>query len=316
MDRALSFLANAQSTDGGFRTEVSSAPRLVGARRIESPYLHAIVADALAAMEPRAPAATPMLRRADAYLARTQESDGWWRFFGPAFPERLPDLDTTSVSYAARLVANPGDERIATQANAWLDSLEPLRAECGLFKTWRDPEINAHDFELPDSMVNANVLLLQGLLKRPDPRLIAFFHHIATRSTYHILNRWGVARFAVPYLIARAFARGAVTELEGTMNPIIAWLRHTQHADGGWGSDLETALAVMTLLSAGAEGPRDEESADWLLARQQPDGGWATGTFFRDMLPEFYGARVFTTVVCAQAIATVLGRFVAEPMQT
>ena len=92
------------------------------------------------------------------------------------------------------------------------------------------------------------------------------------------------------------------------MDYIIAWLRSAQRADGGWGTDLDSALAVVTLLYAGAEGPGDARAAEWLLERQQRDGGWATGTFFRDMRPEFYGARVFTTALCAQAMAMVLNR--------
>jgi squalene-hopene/tetraprenyl-beta-curcumene cyclase len=84
----------------------------------------------------------------------------------------------------------------------------------------------------------------------------------------------------------------------------VQWLRERQNADGGWGEDMrsyrddadhswrgrgestasQTAWALLALLAVDPAMPEVRAGVQWLLATQQPDGGWDeplyTGTGF------------------------------------
>jgi squalene cyclase len=84
-------------------------------------------------------------------------------------------------------------------------------------------------------------------------------------------------------------------------DPVVAravrFTRERQNPDGSWGDagephtpsrELWTALAVLTLQAAGDQAPRDviDRGIAYLLARQQPDGGWVGGYFKSIVVPD------------------------------
>jgi squalene-hopene/tetraprenyl-beta-curcumene cyclase len=114
-------------------------------------------------------------------------------------------------------------------------------------------------------------------------------------------GRWGAnyvygTGAAVPALIAAGIRRDS-----DPVRRAVAWLHAHQNADGGWGEDLrsyrdaewhgrgastasQTAWALLALLAADEDSPSLHRGVQWLLATQQPDGGWDeplyTGTGF------------------------------------
>ena len=304
LERAVRFLASIQQPDGSFRTDVSHSPNMDSLHQEESVYIHAFVISCLGAVRNQIPQVAPMLESGTAYLRETQERDGWWRFFGSAHETPGPDVDDTAVALAALIMAddNPNKDLI-DRAERWVESLETLRAEGGLFKTWADPSMNKLAFQLPDAAVNANLLHLQGLLDRTDPHLVAFFERAIELHIYHLLNLFGVARFAIPYLISRCCFDRRVEALARHADHMSFYLTYYQGADGGWENDLDSAMAFVALVNNGRRGAEIVSAADWLISRQQTDGGWATGAFFRDMVPFYYGARAFTTALCVEGLS-------------
>jgi hypothetical protein len=170
-------------------------------------------------------------------------------------------------------------------------------------KTWADAEFNSFQFELPDSAVNANLLLLQGLVGRPDPVLERFFSLMAQFAAFRALDMYFLRKLALPYLISRCFHDGRVDGLASAMEPLGAFVAACRRRDGGYGGDLDTALALVTLLNCGRDGGLVERGVDRLVARQAEDGGWRGEALFCDFAPSYYGARAFTTALAVEALA-------------
>ena len=77
---------------------------------------------------------------------------------------------------------------------------------------------------------------------------------------------------AQPYQFSRAYP--VVRFGTWTVRHGLDWIEFTQElAEGGWGSDLDSAFGLIVLLNSGCRGDALQRAADWLLARQQDDGG-------------------------------------------
>lgn len=307
--RALSFLAGQQTEDGHFASEVSRSAQMSDPSVERSVYLHAYVLQALSDGCSADARAAGMLERARLNLTVARQGSGWWRFYGPDSPEPPDDADDTAVALSALLSAErPPASRWVQEANRWLESLEGLRSESGLYKTWSDATWNAECFELPDVVVNANILFLQCILGRPDFQVAAYLDHVSHKETYHLLDLYSASRCMVPFLISRCHRQGNILRREASRRRICEFLLRLRKRDGAWDSDLDTVLALLALLNLGHIGPEVTAAADGLRERQQGDGGWECGAFFRDLAPRYYGSRCLTTALCLEAFCTLEGR--------
>lgn len=304
----IAFLESIQQPDGGFASEVSSRPSLAAAESLESVYLHAFVVHSLVAASESDPRVETIVAQGARYLEGAREPDGWWCFRIPSDEGPPADVDDTAVALTALLRARNGrSEELEADAEAWIGALEALRSESGLIKTWADPEFNSFQFELPDSAVNANLLLLQGLVGRPDPVLEHFFSVMAQFAAFRVLDTYFVQPLALPYLISRSYFDGGVEGLGPAMEYIASFVSRRR-----LGGDLGTALALVTLLNCGYDGEVVERAADRLVARQGEDGGWRSEAFFWDFAPSYYGARAFTTALAVEALTRLAGRGTAR----
>ena len=120
-------------------------------------------------------------------------------------------------------------------------------------------------------------------------------------------GRWGVNYVYGTWSALTALNAAGLDHQHGAMRRAVSWLLSRQNADGGWGEDgmsyperggtrpdperpapssaSQTAWGMLALMAAGEAGhPAVERAAQWLLARQQADGGWPeedyTGTGF------------------------------------
>jgi squalene-hopene/tetraprenyl-beta-curcumene cyclase len=120
-------------------------------------------------------------------------------------------------------------------------------------------------------------------------------------------GRWGVNYVYGTWSALTALNAAGLDHQHGAMRRAVSWLISRQNADGGWGEDgmsyperggtrpdperpapssaSQTAWGMLALMAAGEAGhPAVERAAQWLLARQQADGGWPeedyTGTGF------------------------------------
>ena len=121
-------------------------------------------------------------------------------------------------------------------------------------------------------------------------------------------GRWGVNYVYGTWSALTALNAAGLSPEHPAMRRAADWLRAAQNPDGGWGEDggtyprrggthpdadlrmgpstaSQTAWALLALMAAGAvDDPAVQRGADWLLARQEADGGWreldTTGTGF------------------------------------
>jgi Prenyltransferase and squalene oxidase repeat len=301
---AVQFLATCQSEDGHFPTEVSVAPTMSNSYEERSVYVHSYVLQALSNAFRSLPLLEQIIQGATANLRSLQGDSGWWKFYGPYSDEPPDDVDDTAVAFAGLLSATGlADIRLVDETNGWLLSLARIRSESGLYKTWADAAWNGECFELPDVVVNANVFLLQSIVGRPDPQVAEYLARVVRTETYHVLNLFAVSLYAVPFLISRSHFYGTMLPVQGSASRLAGYVLCRQDSNGGWGGDLDTVLALLTLLNAGYTGPEISRAVACLLERQQADGGWASGPLFRDLSPRYYGARSLTTAHCLEALS-------------
>jgi hypothetical protein len=299
------FIASRQSEDGHFASEVSLTPNMRDCHEERSVYLHSYILQALSRVCGPMPLIESILQRAAGNLRFMQEKSGWWKFYGPYSAEPPDDVDDTSVAFSALLsFAGPFHGQLVREANTWLDSLERLRSESGLYKTWAEASWNAECFELPDVVVNANVLFMQSMLGRPDPRVQEYLERVVRDQTYQLLNLYAVSIYAVPFLISRCNYPGNVFVLQpSSMTRLRDYILCRQEPDGGWGGALDSVLALLTLLNSGHIGAEVGLALKFLCERQQSDGGWGSGPLFRDLQPRYYGSRSLTTALCLEALS-------------
>jgi len=151
--------------------------------------------------------------------------------------------------------------------------------------------------------VNANVLFLQSIVGRPDPRVAEYLARVVQTETYQLLNLYAVSIYAVPFLISRCNYYGNVLVLQASMKRIRDYILCRQEPDGGWGGELDSVLALLTLLNSGHIGAEVGRAVEFLWERQQSDGGWGSGPLFRDLFPRYYGSRSLTTALCIEALS-------------
>ncbi|MGE5803806.1 MAG: prenyltransferase/squalene oxidase repeat-containing protein [Gemmatimonadota bacterium] len=304
ISRGLRFIGGRQATDGHFPSDVSLTPSMCDSHEERSVYVHAYILQALTSVYGQMPLIEDLVGRAAEYLRSAQEKSGWWKFYGPDRVDPPDDADDTSVAFAALLSATrPFNRRLTEEANEWLETLTRVRSESGLYKTWADASWNEESFDLPDVVVNANILFLQSMVGRPDSRVMEYLARAIQTETYHVLNLFAVSTILVPYLISRCNQYGVAPAFHAPMDGLGRYMAGRQQSDGGWGDDLDSALALLTLLNAGDPGAAADRAAEYLLRRQQPDGGWESRPLFRDMHPRYYGSRSLTTALCVEALS-------------
>lgn len=232
------------------------------------------------------PPARLVRERALAFVLAHREPPGVWRYFGKDF-EVFPGV-----------LLSPDVDDTATAWAALLraghqvdpDALALLRASReagGLFTTWVGPPSTwtGIDSRETDIVVNVNALFLFALLGEEVAEVCRQAVAHAATGAFENGTPWYPSPFAFAYFLTRARADGGASCAAPAIPTIRAWILARQQPDGGWGDDLETALGALALLNAGFRGAALERGVRAILARQRADGTWAIAPHYTTVKP-------------------------------
>jgi hypothetical protein len=306
VDAALAFVADAHSTTGTLHTQAAPHPSMCAATDLFTVYIPTFVVRALGAAADR-PAASSVIASLLRSLVEHRRDDGTWSFFGRTRPDVPADFDDTCCALAAMKLHDGSAEAPV------LDLLEQYRDRCGLFYTWLDDAANRRCFYRVDGLVNANVLFYSALHGIELPAIVRYLTSYIRMNRLGHLSLYWTSEYPASYMISRLYRDVGVIALRPAMPELTRIVLARQSRDGGWGSDLDTALATVSLLNSGYRGDHLGLAVQRLRRSQRADGSWPAAAFCQDFVPTYYGSAVLTTSVCIEALVKYLEVMEAKP---
>jgi hypothetical protein len=261
-----------------------------------------------------------MIEQGCRFLESDMEPGGLWRRWPKKNENRLripPDLDDTScISQCLRQsgVTLPDNQWLFSDTRdsrgafvTWVDRADSLRKWLlrrrtggqAFSHTGRVPQRNAHDDVC--AVVNANVIRYLGETRGTKGAIQYLRETIRDGSEDRAIVHYA-HRFSLYYAVSGAYAEGvgAFAEIKPILIERIGKLRQ---ADGSYGDELLTALAICSLLNLGVEPAQMEKSVEFLIRTQQPDGSWRRiAAYGGPSDPKTFGSPDLTTAICLEAL--------------
>jgi len=323
LERAIGFLEQNQLDDGEFQTNFD--------RKYEnpnheeelvfdsSPFITSLVLYSLSFLKYN-PSVKQVTEKGLSFLQKEMELGGLWRYWSSKNEKHNtipPDLDDICcISYVLKM------NNVAVPRN--IEIILENRNRQGRFYTWVLPRsirgialnfvtlgkslsYSNELWKLTDkddicSVVNANVLLYLGetqqtqsvvqylvdtVLSEQKDSHLSFYHH----------------KLDLYYMLSRAYFAG-VYSLGVLKIPIVNEVLSFQKADGSFGDELLTSLAVCTLLNFNHLNWNLDVSVEFLLKAQQADGSWRRISMYGGQLDKkLFGSAELTTAFCVEALA-------------
>ncbi|MDB9315599.1 phytanoyl-CoA dioxygenase family protein [Spirulina sp. CS-785/01] len=316
--QAIEFLRNNQLEDGEFPTYGNDSL----SQPDSSPFVTALVLYSLSflAADDTHSKVKPVVEKGLKFLVQAMEPGGLWRYWSSKndrHTEIPPDLDDICcISHVLKLNNLPVPKN------------HPIilgnQNKEGLFYTWILPRsipsitLNyitlgkalSHSeqlWQLTDKddiccVVNTNVLLYLGESTQTEQSLKYVIDTVLSgkeeeRSAFY--NH----KLSFYYMLSRAYCNG-VTALGTVKTPVIAKVSSLQKADGSFGNELLTALAICTFLNFNHIVPSLDKAIQFLLNTQKADGSWPRISMYGGQLDkDFFGSEALTTGFCVEALA-------------
>lgn len=302
IEKGIVFLYQAQLPSGEFRTScvIEGSPSCA---ILPSPFITSFVLYSLRDITDNRVDA--IRERAIRFIYNLQENGGIWRFTDPKLSKTLPpDVDDTSVvSFALK------DANVPFQDNT--EAILHNRDTAGIFKTWfvddSDKDMYAkYAKEQNDCVVNANTALYLSRMDANKQEVISplcsyINDAIAAGDNCSV---YYPSQLTLYYTSARAYENGITCLADEKAVIINNILKTFDKENNTFGSDLDNAFALNSLLIFGYHGEEVEKGIAHLLKEQSRDGSWKEDVFFTG----FKGggrkkfAREFTTALMIEAL--------------
>jgi len=296
VNKAIDFFYENQLDYGEFKTLACSDIQMKNCRFDSSPFVTTFVLYSI--KDVKNEKVEIMTKKAIDFLLSEQETGGIWRYRTSRNTESLPpDLDDIStVSFILKL------NNISFHDN--LQLILNNRNNDNLFFTWITNETNKEDVccfrdkkfkNEVDCVVSSNILLYLG---RNDPHVCSYINKaIRFNETCSVYYTYQLSLY---YMVSRAFEND-ITCFEEIKDIIIQTTLNHQNKDGSFGNDLETALALNTLLNFNYSGKEIALGINNLLQSQLPNGSWRKYYFYLDF-EFYYGSEELTTALVIEAM--------------
>jgi hypothetical protein len=326
--RAVGYLVASQLPDGEFQTEFCAQRRETeDGQTIEdlvfdsSPFVTSLVLHSMQFAKEMAPGVAEATARGLKFLTSEMDPGGLWRYWTRKNPKRSiipPDLDDTAC--ISHLLQSHG---IAIPDNKGL--FHDSRDERGAFYTWlyktnslRKWLLNlrtggkafSYTKELWQwtsgsdvcAVVNANVLMYLGETSGTR-RTIDYLLKILRDGTEDEEIVFYAHRMSLYYFASRAHFTG-VKALEPAKPMLLERLKGAQQADGSFGDELLTGLAICSFVNLGESPEGLDRAIGYLVETQREDGSWRRIPMYGGPpTPTTFGSADLTTGICLEALA-------------
>jgi squalene-hopene/tetraprenyl-beta-curcumene cyclase len=253
-------------------------------------------------------------------IQRPHLPGGGWAFqFNNSY---YPDVDDTAVVALALLQSkNPVFTENIERAGVWIAGMQSRNGGYGAFDADNTCYYLNHIpfadhgalLDPPTADVSGRCILFLGKLvaQRPEYRSVIDSCITYLRNQQEAdgswFGRWGTNYIYGVWSVLTGFEAAGVAKDDPSIFKALVWLKSKQGLDGGWGEDnlsyhdtrtsvkadastaFHTALAVLTLLSAGeADCPEAKAGVTYLLKTQQQDGFWNDDSFNAPGFPKVF----------------------------
>ncbi|MCX9012880.1 MAG: hypothetical protein OIN66_17400 [Candidatus Methanoperedens sp.] len=313
INKGISYLYEKQLHNGEFTAFISYSPDMSDAMNASTVFDTSFIVHTLNLADNKhtEKIVQEMKTKALAFLLDNMESHNIWRYQGKSqtivYP---PDTDDTSMVFSALVESgvNISDES--------LDYMLNFRTPDGIFYTWinsdewLDPSFQDYEKYKQndiDANVNANVLYAYSLRNRNQYSVINYLNNMAENKSFLNGTPYYQSPYVFSYVVTRDYSDGGIKELEPSLDNLKDYVLETQNADGGWGNDIDTAFATITLINIGYEGAPLEKAIEHILNNQRKNGSWRSNPFYIAYHPDtsitfYYGSQELTTSFSLEAL--------------
>lgn len=322
--KSVDFLASSQLNDGEFKTEIHQSCETHPGEFVKewvfdsSPFATSLVLYSLSFLKHESKV-KQITEKGLKFLLSEMEFNGLWRYWSSKNPKHQmipPDLDDICcVSHILKMhnISHPSSTEV----------LFANRNQQGIFYTWVLPRsfktifLNLRTsgkalsysnelWKLTNKddvccVANANALLYLGENQQTQV-IIQYLIDIVLEDSEDSNTAFYTHRFSFYYMLSRAYFNG-VHSIGVVKIDLISKVLNLQEADGSFGDELLTALAICTLLNFNYYTASLENAVDFLLKTQQPDGSWQRIPMYGGQLDKAtFGSAELTTAFCLEAL--------------
>jgi hypothetical protein len=336
--RAIESLAKRQLPDGEFRTECRFPSHVLDNGEVvgdfgydSSSFATSLILYNLEFVSDRDPV-RQMIAKGCSALRADMDPGGLWRYWSKKNAKREiipPDLDDTAcISYILTLngVRIPNnrwifyDNRDSRGAfYTWLFEANSFRKKLlALYTNQRAFSCVGFQWDYADKAdicpaVNANALLYLGANRKTFGTIRYLFDVVLSGKEEKELVFYGHPT-SLYYMLSRAYFNGV--DALGELRPVLIDRIHTyRQANGSFGNELTTAMAICSLLNLGESAATVRDAAGYLAETQQCDGSWPRITMYGSTgyrkpgtpapvgVIDSFGSSELTTGMCLEALA-------------
>ncbi len=320
--RGVAFLEQAQLPTGEFRMWACTDEALKDCAMENEALITATIAQGLAVLP--GGRAEKVAQQAANFLMSQMAADGFFRYHLKEHPlslEQPPTLEDTVVN----LMMLEALGREVPDVTAVLKTYQTIGGSFHLFAfpladlqgLRTDPavreqlslRVNPAFVELLDQtepVANANIQAYLASHGQASEPLCTYLVGVAQQGLPPGYSMFYGSPYAFLYAASRAWGRGA-TCLKPALSEFERRLLADQHADGSWGSVLNTAWAGSALLWLNHRSASLERAVAWLAGQQREDGSWAREVAWSLARPPlWFGSEELTTGLAVELLARYL----------